>query len=191
MASRTDDAAVGTLVDAGVTALGPSGTDEPEPAPRARPRTTPALLAVLATGLFAVWLANDVGGRYVRLLVSDVVFVVAPTVAAVACWRAHRRTHTGHTGWLWLSAGMATWAVGAVIWATYELVLGIVAPFPSAADVGFVGYAFFVAVGIARFPRAAGGFLSRWRSWLDGLVIGASLMLVGLIGVLAPITDPG
>ena len=190
MASRTDDgAAAGTLVDAGVTALALSGTYEPGPAPRARPRTTPALLAVLATGLFAVWLANDVGGRYVRLLVSDVVFVVASTVAAVACWHAHRRTHTGHTGWLWLSAGMATWAVGAVIWATYELVLGIVAPFPSAADVGFIGYAFFVAVGIARFPRGAGGFLSRWRSWLDGLVIGASLMLVGLIGVLAPITD--
>ena len=151
------------------------------------------LPAVLATALYAAWLAGDlggdVGGRFARLLVSDVVFVVASAVAAVACWRAHRRAATGHTGWLWLAAGMATWAVGAVIWATYELVLGIVAPFPSAADVGFIGYALFVAVGIARFPRPVGGFLSRGRSVLDGLVIGSSIMLMALVWVLAPIAD--
>jgi diguanylate cyclase (GGDEF)-like protein/PAS domain S-box-containing protein len=187
--SRTEDAARAP-VDAEVAE--PAGPDAPAVlAPRARPRVLPTIVAVVATGVFAAWLAEDLGSRYVRLLVSDLVFVVAPTVAAVACGRAHRRTDSGHTGWLWLSAGMATWAVGGVIWAVYELALGIVSPFPSAADVGFVGYALFVGVGVARFPRAAGGFLSRWRSLLDGLVIGASLMLMSLIWVLAPITDDG
>jgi diguanylate cyclase (GGDEF)-like protein/PAS domain S-box-containing protein len=186
--SRTDDGAVRVPVDAGPAVTGRTGAGEGVAVPRVRPRVRPLLLAVLATGLFAAWLADDLGSPYVRRLVSDLVFLVAPGVASVACWRAHRRTASGHTGWLWLAAGMATWTVGALIWAVYELLLGLVAPFPSAADVGFVGYAFFVAVGIARFPRVAGGFLSRWRSLLDGLVIGASLMLMSLIWVLGPIT---
>ena len=40
--------------------------------------------------LFGLWLAAGVGSAETRRLVSDLVFVTAPTVAAASCWHAHR-----------------------------------------------------------------------------------------------------
>jgi diguanylate cyclase (GGDEF)-like protein/PAS domain S-box-containing protein len=142
-----------------------------------------------AAVVFALWLTSDLGAPWARPLVSSVVFVVMPTTAAIACWNAHRRTSAEHTGWAWLAAGCGTWASGSVAWAGYTLLLGGPVPFPSAADVGYIGYAGFIAVGVARFPRITGGFWSRWRSALDGVVIAASLLFTSLVWVLNPITQ--
>ncbi len=180
MATRTE----------GASAVAPGeGDDEVVgAAPRDALPTRPLAALTVVVVVFALWLVSDLGTVWGRVLVSDLVFVLAPALGAIACWRAHRRSAAEHTGWVWLSAGCLTWCLGSLIWGTYELVLGIDAPFPSVADVGYIGYAFFVAVGILRFPRPTGGFLSRWRSLLDGSVIAASLMLISLIWVLAPVT---
>ena len=164
--------------------------DAPATAPgRRRPVLRGSAAYAGAAVVFALWLTSDLGAPWARPLVSSVVFVVMPTTAAIACWNAHRRTSAEHTGWAWLAAGCGTWATGSVAWAGYTLLLGGPVPFPSAADVGYIGYAGFIAVGVARFPRITGGFWSRWRSALDGVVIAASLLFTSLVWVLNPITQ--
>ena len=150
----------------------------------------PALYALSAVLVYTVWLTSDVDSSVARLLVTDAVLIAAPSVAAIACWQAHRRVDPMHTGWAWVAAAAGVWALGSVVRAPYQLLNGgEAAPFPSAADVGYIGYAFFLAVGIARFPRPVGGFWARWRTMLDGLVIAASLLLASLVWVLGPLTD--
>jgi diguanylate cyclase (GGDEF)-like protein/PAS domain S-box-containing protein len=169
------------LSDDGQTALTRARTTSEH---RFRLRVVAATVAVAA---YLLWLLADLGGN--ESLVSDLVFVAAPLWAAFACWRAHRTQRSRHTGWLWLTAGCLTWAGGSVAWAVYELVLSRPSPFPSLADVGYVGYAVPVAVGVLKFPRSAGGLWSRRRLALDGAVIAGSLLLTSALWVLDPIVD--
>ena len=167
---------------------------EDSAAPSARPvRRDPYRVALLVAapviGLYVWWLVADLGGAGVRMLVSDLLFINAPLVAACACWAAHRSRGGRHTGWAWLTAGCLTWAAGAVVWACYELLLGIPSPFPSYADLGYVLYAIPIAIGVTRFPRASGSAWARWRLTLDGVVIAGSLLMVSFIWVLGPVVE--
>ena len=47
--------------------------------------------------------------------------------------RHHRRA------WAWIAIGCFLWGGGMLIWDVYELVLGVVTPFPTLAEVGFLG----------------------------------------------------
>jgi diguanylate cyclase (GGDEF)-like protein/PAS domain S-box-containing protein len=146
--------------------------------------------ATLALGfVFLLWLVSDLGSPHTEVLVSDLVFVAVPLFAARTCWTAHRRDRHRHTGWWWISVGCLTWAAASMVFAYYQVVQGRVAPIPSLADIGYVGYAIPVAVGVLRFPRAPGNVWSRWRSSLDSLVIAACLLLVSAVLVLDPILN--
>ena len=149
---------------------------------------TALLVSLLGAGYLA-WLLSDVGSPRAEVVVSELVFVAAPLYAAWSCWGAHRRDHATHTAWWWLTVGCLTWAVGSVTFATYQVVLGRVPPIPSLADVGYVGYAVPVALGIMRFPRWPGSLWSRWRSGLDSVVIAGCLLLTMSLLVLDPILD--
>ena len=146
--------------------------------------------ATLALGcVFLLWLVSDVGSPHTEVLVSDLVFVVAPLFAAWTSWQAHRRDRDGHTGWWWISMGCLTWAAGSAYFAGYQVVMDRVAPIPSLADVGYVGYAVPVAIGVLCFPRAPGNLWSRWRSGLDSVVIAGCLLLTSAVWVLDPILN--
>ncbi len=148
-----------------------------------------ALLVSLFGAAYLAWLLSDVGSPRAEVVVSELVFVAAPLYAAWSCWGAHRRDHATHTAWWWLTVGCLTWAVGSVTFATYQVLFGSVPPIPSLADVGYVGYAVPVALGIMRFPRTAGSLWSRWRSGLDSVVIAGCLLLTISLLVLDPILD--
>lgn len=147
------------------------------------------MVAGACTALYLGWLVGGLGTPDLRIVVSDLMFVVAPLLAARACWSAHRARGGRHPGWAWVAAGCLIWAFGSVAFAFYELVLGVTSPFPSVADVGYVLYAVPVAIGITRFPRAAGSAWARWRLALDGVVIAGSLLLASLVWVLAPVVE--
>ncbi len=148
-----------------------------------------ALLVSLLGAAYLAWLLSDIGSARAEVVVSELVFVAAPLYAAWSCWGAHRRDHATHAAWWWLTIGCLTWAVGSVTFATYQLLLGTVPPIPSLADIGYVGYAVPVALGIMRFPRTAGSLWSRWRSGLDSVVIAGCLLLTSSLLVLDPILD--
>ncbi|MGN6577437.1 MAG: putative bifunctional diguanylate cyclase/phosphodiesterase [Nocardioides sp.] len=148
---------------------------------------TGLVVAATATGAYLLWLMLGVGSDRLRVAVSDLVFVAAPAAAGWACLLGHRLRAGRHTAWAWLAAGCWTWALGSVAFAVYELGLGDRTPFPSWADVGYIGYAVPVAIAIIRFPRADGTAWARWRTALDGVVIAGSLLLTSLVWVLEPV----
>ena len=84
--------------------------------------------------------------------VSDSGQLVAAALASVWCAAAARHTH-GHRrlAWAWLSVGTGSWAAGQAVWSYYELDRGQEVPFPSLADLGFLGFLGFplaAAVGL-------------------------------------------
>jgi diguanylate cyclase (GGDEF)-like protein/PAS domain S-box-containing protein len=147
------------------------------------------VVAGTLTAVYLVWLGSELGSARVRIVVSDLMYVVAPLLAARACWAAHRARRGRHTGWAWVATGCLVWAFGSVAFTFYELVLDQTAPFPSVADLGYVLYAVPVAIGITRFPRVGGTAWARWRLALDGVVIAGSLLLASLVWVLAPVVE--
>ncbi len=152
-----------------------------------------AVAASTLGALFLLWLLSDLGSPRTRAAVSDLVFVAAPLFAAWTCWRAHRRDRSRHSGWWWLSVGCLTWAAGSVLFAFHQVSYGEVPSIPSPADLGYVGYALPVAVGILRFPRLPGTVWWRWRSGLDSVVIAGCLLATSALLVLDPIlstTEP-
>jgi diguanylate cyclase (GGDEF)-like protein/PAS domain S-box-containing protein len=161
------------------------------PDPPGLARRYPAWLACAAVAVLAyvAWLSTDIGTPYLRRVVSDMVFIVAPLLAATSTWTAHRRRRERHHGWAWICAGCVTWAVGGIIWAVYELGLDQVAPFPSFADLGFVLYAIPIAIGLTRFPTGTSTLWSRLRISLDTVVMTGCLLLTSAAWVLAPIVS--
>ena len=148
---------------------------------------TALVVAATASGVYLLWLLTGLGSERLRAAVSDLVFVAAPAGAGYACLLGHRLRGGRHHAWAWLAGGCWTWALGSLVFAIYELGLGVRTPFPSAADVFYIGYAVPVAIGITRFPRAEGSAWSRWRTLLDGVVIAGSLLLASLVWVLEPL----
>jgi diguanylate cyclase (GGDEF)-like protein/PAS domain S-box-containing protein len=147
------------------------------------------VLALAACALFAGWLATDAGSAATRRGISEVVFVLAPLVAAAGCRTAHARRGGRHAGWRWLAIGCLVWAAASVVYAVYDVGLGRPAPFPSPADLGYVGYAVPVAIGVMSFPGAPGNLWSRWRLVLDAAVIAGCLLLASVVWVLGPVVD--
>jgi len=60
-------------------------------------------------------------------------------------------------------------------------------PFPSVADIGFLGWAIPLIVGLVSFPRQSERLVSRLRAALDALVIALSILFVSWGTVLGPV----
>jgi diguanylate cyclase (GGDEF)-like protein len=127
------------------------------------------------------------------LLLSNVGQLLAAALAAVGCAVAARRTHDQRRrAWWWLSAGTAAWAAGQVVWSYYEVVLDREVPFPSLADVGFLLFPVFSAVGLVVWLGSQGDQLvARGRDVLDGLIIAWSLLIVSWVTALGSVVESG
>jgi diguanylate cyclase (GGDEF)-like protein/PAS domain S-box-containing protein len=143
----------------------------------------------VALAAMALWLGANHAGLHTREVVSDLAFIVAPSIAAVCCWTAGRRSNPWCGGWRWVGVGCLTWAGASVIWAFYELVLGQYAPFPSYADIPFTLYAVPMVIGLLRFPRLRSGWWSTLRLSMDTLVIVATLLYGVAILLLEPVLN--
>ena len=128
--------------------------------------------------LLALALALAPGGDQGVLLLSDLSQLAAAAVAAAAAGvRAHRSAGRLRRCWAALAAGCTAWAVGQGVWSWYELVLGRETPFPSWADVGFLGFPVGAGLAVGLYP-AGGARGDRGRRWLDGLTVATALALV-------------
>ncbi len=138
----------------------------------------PAAAAVVLLVAWWGWLRFGGAPEATRRAVSDVGFVLAP---GVACWsglRVARRDPESARAWRWMAAGCGTWSVASVVWAVYELGLGQLAPFPSWADVGYVGYVIPMGIGLWSLPHLHRLRTSRLRSVLDAAVIASSVLVI-------------
>lgn len=109
--------------------------------------------------------------------------------AAVAgCARASRRSR-GRTrrGWAALAVAAASWGLGQIVWTVLET-LGITTPFPSWADIGYLGFPTAALVGFALLSPTSGG-LATSRRVLDALTIGCGLGLVAWFTVVTSVAE--
>ncbi|WP_189078145.1 putative bifunctional diguanylate cyclase/phosphodiesterase [Mangrovihabitans endophyticus] len=150
-------------------------------------------LAVAAvTGSFAVVLSLGLGGPRVTQTVSNVGLALAPLAAAVACL-GRARTIRGRIGlgWTFLGLGVLAWGLGGVCWWYLESVRGVQVPFPSVADVGYLGMVLLTPTGLLIVSGTRQRPAVLVRSLLDGLMIAVSLMLVAWIFVFGPLIEAG
>ncbi|MFI5893589.1 putative bifunctional diguanylate cyclase/phosphodiesterase [Actinoplanes sp. NPDC051513] len=141
---------------------------------------------------FAVVLGAVVGGPRTAQLVSNFGLSYAAITAAVACLlRAHQFTGRMRWGWAFIGLGVLSWGLGQCAWVYLETFRGVEAPFPSAADVGYLGMVALTPAGLLILPSRAQALANRVRSVLDGLMVAASLSLIAWIFVVAPLIEAG
>jgi PAS domain S-box-containing protein len=90
-----------------------------------------------------------------------------------------------------LSTSAAIWATGEVVWSVYEVGLHIEVPYPSAADIGFLGAIPSAAAGVICFFSTPRGTSTRLRLWLDGTIVFLALFFVAwTLGLKTVYGDP-
>jgi diguanylate cyclase (GGDEF)-like protein len=141
---------------------------------------------------FAVVLGSTLGGARTAQLISNFGLCYAAITAAAACLvRAHQFGGRMRWGWGLIGLGVLSWGLGQCAWVYLEMFRGVEAPFPSVADIGYVGLVVLVPIGLLALPSRAQALASRMRSVLDGLMVAASLVLIAWIFVVSPLIEAG
>ncbi len=109
-----------------------------------------------------------------------------------AAWLRARR-HTGSVARFWWLLGSAalSWSAGQTVWTYYESLRGQAVPFPSLADVGYLGLPLLAAAALLSLPLSAASMAGRARTVLDGLMVASSMLLCSWIIVLGPVFRSG
>ena len=126
------------------------------------------------------------GGEHASLvMINDIVQAIAPVIAAVVCFAAARRSSPGgwRAGWWLLGLSALSWCAGQIVWTWYEMVRGIEAPFPSAADLGYLGP---VPLGSPPSSRSRSTPARWFRAIVDGLILALGVLQVSWAAVLGP-----
>src|SRR4029077_7435170 len=142
--------------------------------------------------VFAAWLFFHWGGGTATRRFDDIGETLAALVAAAACgvaaWRHQRRTRIA---WALIGASALSWGLGQAVWSYYELVKGVQVPFPSLADVGYLGVVPLAVAGVLFFPSAPNRASSLLRTVLDALLIAGSLFIISWATVLGTVYRAG
>src|SRR5438445_9967310 len=141
---------------------------------------------------FAAWLQFQWGGGAVTQrfdnLGETLAAVLAAGVCGIAARRHHRRTRIA---WALIGASALSWGVGQAIWSYYELVKGQQTPFPSFADLGFLGAVPLAIAGVLFFPWVPSRATSLLRTILDALLVAGSLFIISWATVLGTVYRSG
>ena len=157
--------------------------------PRSRRHTAIALgAAVVVFG--AVVMANLPTPRG-AIILSNLAQCLAPAAAAVGCFLASRRAEVkNHSrAWLFLGISATCWCIGQIIWTYYE-VSQTAAPFPSAADAGYllaIPFAFTGVWTLATRSTTSAHVVAA----VDGLIMAGSLLAISWPLVLGPSWQAG
>ena len=158
----------------------------PDPAPRpSRAFRCAVAAAGLVSLVYLACVALRAGGFAASITVDDVGPLIAAGLAAILCLRT-ARGHAGRprAGWALFGSAAASWAIGETLWTWFEVIRGIPAPFPSAADAAFLLSVPLTIAGLLCFYAPPLGITSRLRTVLDALIIAASTLLVSWLTVL-------
>jgi serine phosphatase RsbU (regulator of sigma subunit) len=90
-----------------------------------------------------------------------------------------------------LGLGLISWVLGQALFTYYDLVLHQAAPFPSLADIGYLGVYPFFLLGILLLPARPVPVASRMRIALDGLMIMAAAVTFSWYFILGPVIQQG
>jgi hypothetical protein len=155
-------------------------------------RTKPLLvLSALAAGAWVLWILLLPAHPWSKHI-SNLGLTVMPLVAAEHCARqASGLAGRLRRGWYLMAGSCATWGLGMAVWSAYESIGGRDVPFPSLADVGYLATVPLAVAALLIFPTAPQRLAAQIRTVVDGLVIGASLLIVSWILALGPVVRGG
>jgi diguanylate cyclase (GGDEF)-like protein len=161
-------------------------TSSPLPLAADRPRGAGAAAAAAVALLTLAGLGAVLDGD-ARQLVANLGVLGLAAGGGLGCFGAARRTGGRiRRGWGALAVACWSWAAGQAAWTVYENVLGIAAPYPSLADIGYLGFPAAALVGLA-FLAPPGSGLATPRRVLDALLVGCAVGLVAWVTVLDPV----
>ncbi len=149
-----------------------------------------AVAAVVA--VFAGVLGTAAGGADTSQTLSNIGLCLGALSAAVAClFRGRRFTGRMRWGWALIGLGVLSWGLGQACWVYLESFRGDEVPFPSVADIGYIGMILFTPAGLLVLPSARQTPANRARSVLDGLMVATSLVLMAWIFVIEGLLKQG
>jgi diguanylate cyclase (GGDEF)-like protein/PAS domain S-box-containing protein len=152
-------------------------------------RLAPLALLPAYAVLYALWYALRWGSPDFQLAIADASFLPIGLSAVIAAFIAsHRASSRASRGaWALIGLGFVAYAFGDLAWFWFEVVEGVAVPFPSVADIGYLGFFPLMLLGLARLPRERPD--GRLRTWLDmGIVIVGSGAVVWWL-VLGPLVE--
>ena len=153
-----------------------------------RPLLSAFAVAAAAWVLWILLLPTHAWSKHV----SNVGLTVMPLVAAWQCAiRGRALAGRLRRGWLLMGGSCLAWGLGMVVWSAYESIGGRDVPFPSLADVGYLTTVPLAVAALLIFPTAPQRMAAQFRTVVDGLVIGASLLIVSWIVALGPVVRGG
>ena len=148
-----------------------------------RPRRT-WQLAAGALGLATVVISSGILSDRLATIVTDAAAVLTALGGAWVVLTASR-TGTNRAAWRLLAVAMLLWGVGEVLWGYVEVIVGDEVPFPSVADVAYLGAVPFAIAGLLTFARGSGGHF-QLRSILDACLVSGALLFITWALVLGP-----
>jgi len=132
-----------------------------------------AVTAVVMGAAVVQYARADAGTVFSDLVQTGLAFLAAANCALAAVASRGRL----RLAWAALATASLLWALGQVVWDYYELVQHTATPFPSIADLGYLGFPVFAVLALTVFPADLSRN-GRWRMGLDGLM---SVCAVGLV----------
>ncbi|HEU4346344.1 MAG TPA: EAL domain-containing protein [Actinoplanes sp.] len=141
---------------------------------------------------FALVLSTGVGGPGISQTISNLGLCVAAVSAALAVL-LRARSFRGRMRWGWalIGLGVLAWGLGQAAWVYLESFRGDEVPFPSQADLGYLGMVVLTPAGLLILPSAAQALANRARSVLDGLMVATALVLIAWIIIVDPLINAG
>lgn len=147
-----------------------------------------ALVGTIAlfVGLAILYLLQLTGWRHP--LVTNSLFLIAPGLAVLAGFhiaRIYRLSSLEGSVMAFLTAGLACWFIGECLFFAFQFIFHI-NPFPSAADVFYIGAYFLIFIGLVREITAQ---RVNWRNFnpfalaMIILLTGALAFIVGYFGI--------
>ncbi|MEV6299041.1 EAL domain-containing protein [Actinoplanes sp. NPDC051861] len=150
----------------------------PDPKAESRWVRVCALVGAVAMVL-AVLIGTGAGGHgTTRAVVVSSVLTGAVIAAATCLWRARGFAGRARWGWSTVGVGVLSWGLGQ---------FGFLASVDMPANFGVLGIG-LIAIGLLTLPSANQPLANRIRSVLDGLLIAASMVLVGWVFAIGPLT---
>src|SRR5213595_1866863 len=120
-----------------------------------RPARVLVSIAVVSLAAMVLVYAFPPGDRRILTLLTDLCWSWAAGFAAFTCYASARRVPTSEQRrtWRWIGAGCASFFIGQLVWTSYDLLRGAPPPYPSLADVGFLGIYGCLIVGVVTLVR--------------------------------------
>ncbi len=161
----------------------------PPAAPERGPAASPATVVVLAIGLLLLFALTTMLESTARTWTANVGSFLLAAAAGFACARASRRTDgRQRRAWTALTVALWSWAAGQLTWTILESGLGDDVPFPTVADIGYLGFPVAALVGLYLMAPSPANRLSAPRRVLDASMVGCAFTLLAWTTLVEPIT---